>query len=133
MLRFAMSPATAALFQFVVGIGLIISQEQVGGADASPVGAVVADQSAGGDGAYFQLPSYPVGRKYSMFLSGFSSCRDDVPISIAATMPRPYPASSAQFGSRALLIDKGPKPSRIGFPEQACRAASSHGLKDTTR
>ena len=134
MLFLTMSPTAPALLLFVIGVDLVIPQEQVRGPDARAVVAVMQDQAACGDRPIVQLPSHTMRRESSATLAfRLSALRLYHPVSGIAFPAKPNPTSGLQSGmDRPILIYRSPELGRIWFPELTGSASNFHTAQDTT-
>jgi hypothetical protein len=133
VLRFTVGPTAPALLALVIGINLVIPQEQVRRPDTRAVVTVMQDKSAFGDDSVVQFPSDTMCRESSQSFPAFHGGRLHQAVTLGAPVRQPDPASSLQTRvDRPFPVYESPEFARIGRPERACSTAGFHLAQNAT-
>lgn len=131
----AASFAPALLLHHVVGVRLVVSEEEMRGIAARPIVTGVQDEKTFWNGSYPELPSDAVGRKRcqlpSLLCTGVSNHAVSAPALCGAVaqvaIPRPATAVES-LTERSILLDVTPEPVGVWNPQGSFRAThDKHG------
>lgn len=130
MLFCSAHPRAALFLNLVIGIGFVVTEEQVARTNAGSVVAVMTDEHSLRDGSVFKFPSDTVSREGGKLSFGtITRTRIDHPVSGSAEVASPQPTTCFDPRyHRAIVIDPAPKPRCIWKPQSSLCTAHNDGL-----